>query len=175
MIKINGKLWRVRLVPPQHPVLYRNGNPAVGCCDDTTKTIYISNAVSQEFMKKILCHEMVHAAMYSYNVPMSDAVEEIVAGRHVEVLQRVFEGGKVAIVVAQAVVAGNVEVGVIIQILRGELVAVAKVACVDDKIAAGVLGTLLKLLQCVMIGAVQHPGVVVQIGENQKTHGEDLP
>ena len=79
MIKINGKLWRVRLVPPQHPILYRNGNPAVGCCDDTTKTIYISNAVSQEFMKKILCHEMVHAAMYSYNVPMSDAVEEIVA------------------------------------------------------------------------------------------------
>ena len=79
MIKINGKLWRVRLVPPQHPVLYRNGNPAVGCCDDTTKTIYISNAVSQEFMRKILCHEMVHAAMYSYDVLMSDAVEEIVA------------------------------------------------------------------------------------------------
>ena len=79
MIKINGKLWRVRLVPPQHPVLYRNGNPAVGCCDDTTKTIYISNAVSQKFMKKILCHEMVHAAMYSYDVPINDYVEEIVA------------------------------------------------------------------------------------------------
>jgi hypothetical protein len=30
-------------------------------------------------MKKVLCHEMVHAAMYSYDVPMSDTVEEVVA------------------------------------------------------------------------------------------------
>lgn len=79
MIKINGELWRVRLVPPQHPILYRNGNPALGCCDDITKTIYISNILSQREMKKVLCHEMVHAAMYSYDVEMSDYTEEIVA------------------------------------------------------------------------------------------------
>ena len=79
MIKINGELWRVRIVPPQHPALYRNGNPALGCCDDIVKTIFISNILTQREMKKVLCHEMVHAAMYSYDVPMSDAVEEIVA------------------------------------------------------------------------------------------------
>lgn len=79
MIRINGELWRVRLVPPQHPILYRNGNPALGCCDDITKTIYISNILSQREMKKVLCHEMVHAAMYSYDVEMSDYTEEIVA------------------------------------------------------------------------------------------------
>lgn len=79
MIRINGELWRVRLVPPQHPILYRNGNPALGCCDDITKTIYISNILSQRGMKKVLCHEIVHAAMYSYDVDISDYVEEIVA------------------------------------------------------------------------------------------------
>lgn len=79
MIKINGELWRVRIVPPQHPALYRNGNPALGCCDDVVKTIFISNILTQREMKKILCHEMVHAAMYSYDVPITDYVEEIVA------------------------------------------------------------------------------------------------
>ena len=79
MIKINGELWRVRLVPPQHPILFRNGNPAIGCCDDTTKTIYISNRVSGSYLKKVLCHEIVHAAMYSYNVPLSFEAEEMMA------------------------------------------------------------------------------------------------
>lgn len=79
MIKINGELWRVRIVPPQHPALYRNGNPALGCCDDIVKTIFISNILTQREMKKVLCHEIVHAAMYSYDVPITDDVEEIVA------------------------------------------------------------------------------------------------
>lgn len=79
MIKINGELWRVRIVPPQHPALYRNGNPAFGCCDDIVKTIFISNILTQREMKKVLCHEMVHVAMYSYDVPITDYVEEIVA------------------------------------------------------------------------------------------------
>jgi len=79
MIQINGELWRVRIVPPQHPVLYRNGNPAIGCCDDNVKTIFISNILTQREMKKVLCHEIVHAAMYSYDVPITDYVEEIVA------------------------------------------------------------------------------------------------
>lgn len=79
MIKINGELWRVRIVPPQHPALYRNGNPALGCCNDIVKTIFISNILTQREMKKVLCHEIVHAAMYSYDVPITDYVEEIVA------------------------------------------------------------------------------------------------
>ena len=79
MIRINGELWRVRLVSPQHPILFRNGNPALGCCDDITKTIYISNIMSENQIKKILCHEIVHAAMYSYDINISDEVEEIVA------------------------------------------------------------------------------------------------
>lgn len=80
MIKINGELWRVRLVPPSHPFLtaYRS-RPAIGCCDDISKTICISNALSPQMIKKVLCHEIVHAAMYSYNVNLGYFEEEMVA------------------------------------------------------------------------------------------------
>lgn len=80
MIIINGERWRVRRVPPSHPILvYKVGAPAVGCCDDITKTIYISYALTSAQTRKVLCHEIVHAAMYSYDVLISDDIEEIVA------------------------------------------------------------------------------------------------
>ena len=79
MIRINVELWRVRIVPPQHPALYRNGNPAIGCCDDNVKTIFISNILTQREMKKVLCHEIVHAAMFSYNVFLDYQQEELLA------------------------------------------------------------------------------------------------
>lgn len=80
MIIINGERWRVRRIPPSHPVLvYKTGAPAIGCCDDITKTIYLSYTLSPAMTKRVLCHEIVHAFMYSYNVPLTDEVEEIVA------------------------------------------------------------------------------------------------
>lgn len=30
-------------------------------------------------MRNVLCHELTHAVMFSYNVAMSDEVEEVVA------------------------------------------------------------------------------------------------
>lgn len=79
MIVINGERWLARLVPPSHPILMSPTGPALGCCDDYSKTIFISNAVPKYKMKKVLCHELVHAAMYSYNIDISDYEEEIVA------------------------------------------------------------------------------------------------
>ena len=80
MIIINGEKWRVRLVSPFHPFLTAHRDtPAIGCCDDITKTICVSNALSPQMIKKVLCHEIVHAAMYSYNVDLSYQEEELVA------------------------------------------------------------------------------------------------
>lgn len=46
MININGENWRVFLASPFHPSLQRSdGKYALGCCDDKTKTIYISKDV----------------------------------------------------------------------------------------------------------------------------------
>lgn len=80
MIKINGERWRVRLVPPSHPVLiYKHGAPAWGCCDDITKTIYLSQGLTKAELKEVLRHEIVHAFAYSYNLNMAYDVEETVA------------------------------------------------------------------------------------------------
>lgn len=80
MITINGEVWQIEIVSPSHPVLmYPTGIPAFGCCDDITKTIYLNNTLSSYQMKQVLCHEMVHAVMYSYNEYLENETEEIVA------------------------------------------------------------------------------------------------
>ena len=80
MFIINGVLWRVVDVSPTHPVLRRqDGSLSVGACDNPTKTIYLSAALSGAFKRKVICHEVTHAAMFSYGVQMTLAQEELVA------------------------------------------------------------------------------------------------
>ena len=56
-----------------------NGEYTIGACDNKTKTIYLSNKLRGPLLKKVLCHEIVHAAMFSYGVPLTYRQEEIVA------------------------------------------------------------------------------------------------
>ena len=80
MIRINGEEWRVLLVSPSHPSLVRrDGVITLGCCDDLNKTIYINEATNDFYLKKVLCHELTHAAMFSYNIDLTYEQEEIVA------------------------------------------------------------------------------------------------
>ena len=80
MVKINGETWRIFQVSPNHPMLMRDdGGFALGSCDDPAKGIYISEMVKGEKFKKVLCHELTHAAMYSYNVNLTIEQEEILA------------------------------------------------------------------------------------------------
>lgn len=63
-----------------HPSLYRSdGSLSIGACDNDVKTIYISENLSSQMIKKVLCHELAHAAMFSYNVELSLDQEELVA------------------------------------------------------------------------------------------------
>lgn len=80
MFEINGILWNIKLTSFNHPKLKRsNGTFALGSCDDITKTIYISEAVPNYKMKKVLCHEITHAAMFSYKVNLNVDQEELIA------------------------------------------------------------------------------------------------
>lgn len=80
MVNINGEDWRVVLTSPTHPALYRSdGSITIGACDDTTKTIYIKEGLSLRKMKKVLCHELVHACIFSYDVYISIEQEELLA------------------------------------------------------------------------------------------------
>lgn len=80
MFNINGDDWRIVLVSSNHPALYRsNGSLSIGACDNATKTICINRNLKAQKMKKVLCHEIAHAAMFSYGVELSLDQEELVA------------------------------------------------------------------------------------------------
>ncbi len=68
------------MVSPFHPALYRSdGSLSIGACDDDTKAIYLNENLSQAKLKKVLCHELVHACMFSYNIELSIDQEELLA------------------------------------------------------------------------------------------------
>jgi len=48
-------------------------------CDKDTKTIYLAENLEGSMLKKVICHELVHAAMFSYNVYLSLEQEEVIA------------------------------------------------------------------------------------------------
>lgn len=80
MLNINGDDWRIVLVSANHPVLQRpDGGWTIGACVDDNKTIYIQDHLSTLKMKKVLCHEITHAAMFSYHVLLSLEQEELLA------------------------------------------------------------------------------------------------
>lgn len=56
-----------------------DGSLTIGACDDKTKAIYLNEELSPQKMKKVLCHEVAHAAMFSYNVDLSIEQEELLA------------------------------------------------------------------------------------------------
>ena len=77
---INGVRWVVRLVSPAHPMLLTpHQTHALGVCDKTTQTICIDETLSPQKIKEVLCHEIVHAFMFSYMVDLTYDEEELVA------------------------------------------------------------------------------------------------
>lgn len=80
MFLINGIYWKLSYVPANFPLLQRlNGDYTIGACDNLTKTIYINENIQGKLLKKVLCHQITHAAMFSYNVNLSIEQEELVA------------------------------------------------------------------------------------------------
>lgn len=80
MFLINGINWKLSYVPADFPLLQRfNGEFTIGACDNLTRTIYINENIQGLLLKKVLCHQITHAAMFSYNVDLTIEQEELVA------------------------------------------------------------------------------------------------
>ena len=78
--QINNDIWHIHFVSPGHHKIIRDdGSVSIGSCDDETKTIYIDDTLPDELIRKVLCHEITHAAMFSYNVNLSYEQEELLA------------------------------------------------------------------------------------------------
>lgn len=77
---INGIRWDIKLVDPRNSIFITSDNYyTIGVCDLLTKTIYLANNLEGSMLKKVLCHEVAHAAIYSYNINLSLNKEEIIA------------------------------------------------------------------------------------------------
>lgn len=77
---MNGIGWQIRIVPPTYPALLMNYDRfTLGCCDNNTKTIYIADGLSEDKFYKVLGHEVTHAAMFSYQVLLTEDQEELLA------------------------------------------------------------------------------------------------
>ena len=80
MFTINGEVWAIHFVSPNHPALYRSdGSLTIGACDDDTKVIYVNDMLNEQLMRKVICHEITHAAMFSYNILLTADQEELLA------------------------------------------------------------------------------------------------
>ena len=98
MFNINGIDWEIKFTSPNHPKLQKYDDSfALGSCDNLTKTIYISESVPMNKLRKVLCHEITHAAMFSYNVKLNINQEEVIAdiiatygSEIIEVTNRIF-------------------------------------------------------------------------------------
>lgn len=72
MFLINNVYWKLAFVSPDFPLLQRwSGEYTIGACDNLTRTIYINETLTGKLLKKVLCHEITHAAMFSYGVDLS--------------------------------------------------------------------------------------------------------
>lgn len=77
---INNETWSVEFIPHNHNMLRKsNGAYALGVCSDDYKTIYIQEHLTSAMTKKVLCHELVHAAMFSYDIFLDEMQEELMA------------------------------------------------------------------------------------------------
>lgn len=80
MFIINSQEWKIHLVSPNHPALLNtDGLYTLGACDNDTKSVYINDMLSDQQIWKVLCHEITHAAMFSYGIDLSLEQEELLA------------------------------------------------------------------------------------------------
>ena len=75
MFSVNGIKWKEVFVPSDADCL----EGAVAVCDNNTKTIYVREGLCDEDLRKVLSHELTHAAMFSYDIHLSLKQEELLA------------------------------------------------------------------------------------------------
>lgn len=80
MFTINGIEWRLKFVPHDSDLLMRSDRSrTIGVTDNLTQTIYIDETLRGKLLKKVLCHELTHAAIFSYGVELDIMQEELLA------------------------------------------------------------------------------------------------
>jgi len=66
---MNGYTWCMRFVPSNSSYLVdRTRHYRIAVTDPATKTIYISAAIQEDMLPRVLLHELTHCAFASYDI-----------------------------------------------------------------------------------------------------------
>lgn len=77
---INNRIWHIVFTASNSPKLRRSDNSlTVGVTDDNDGCVYLSDVLRGEFLRKVLCHELVHCFMFSYSIHIPIQEEEYIA------------------------------------------------------------------------------------------------
>lgn len=77
---VNNTRWDIKYVPPNSEHLKNSlGICTLGVCDNSQKTIFLSNRLSGKMLDKVICHELTHVYSFENDYVMDIQTEEIVA------------------------------------------------------------------------------------------------
>lgn len=77
MFRFNNIVWNIYTVGNDNKILYRSdGTRTIGVTDRKSHSIYIARSLRGELLKKVLLHEITHAAVFSYGIYLSLDQEE---------------------------------------------------------------------------------------------------
>lgn len=80
MFEINERQWDIIFVNPKSEKLRRSdGSLTVGVTDGNDNCVYISNMIFGKFLRKVMCHELCHCFMMSYDIHIPIEEEEFLA------------------------------------------------------------------------------------------------
>lgn len=99
---MNGRKWKVRFTHPDNPILIdRTGTMTCAVTDGSTRIIWVSNAISGDFLTRVVLHELSHAMMFSNGfvtelhklVPKENwiEIEEMIANLIADKAKEIFE------------------------------------------------------------------------------------
>lgn len=78
--EIGNEQWNLYFIPPFSDIfLTSDGRRTVGVTDRSTNEVFIADNLTPEFEWKVLCHEIVHTAIKSYNIDLTIDQEELIA------------------------------------------------------------------------------------------------
>lgn len=77
---VNNHTWRLQFVRPSSENLRRSdGSYTFGVTDNSVKTVFVMDNMSDYMTDKVICHEMVHVFCFENDCTYDIQTEEIIA------------------------------------------------------------------------------------------------
>lgn len=77
---VNNHTWRLQFVRPSSENLRRSdGSYTFGVTDNSVKTVFVMENMSDYMTDKVICHEMVHVSCFENDCTYDIQTEEIIA------------------------------------------------------------------------------------------------